>query len=183
MLVSDRETAGALERAARRGIRTAVLPPKAFPDDATFASALLDAAEGAEADFVALAGYLRKIPQAFTAAFSGRMVNVHPALLPSFGGKGMYGLRVHEAVLAHGAKVSGATVHLVDEAYDTGPIVMQRCVDVLPDDTPDALAARVLRVEHEIYPAAIALFAEGRVQVNGRTVTIRTTKESDQPDR
>lgn len=106
------------------------------------------------------------------ARFRHRMLNVHPALLPAFGGHGLYGRRVHEAVLAYGAKVSGATVHLVDAEYDTGPVVLQACVPVHDADTPEALAARVLAVEHRLLPAALALFADGRVRVDGRRVLI-----------
>lgn len=104
--------------------------------------------------------------------YRNRIVNIHPALLPAFGGKGMYGQHVHKAVVRSGAQVSGATVHLVDEEYDTGPIILQRRVRVSPEDTPDSLAGRVLAVEHELYAEAIRLFAEGRVRVDGRRVRI-----------
>ena len=126
--------------------------------------------DGLHVNFVALAGYLRKIPAAVVAHYKNRMLNIHPALLPAFGGKGYYGRRVHEAVIEHGVQWSGATVHLVDEQYDTGPIVVQRPVRVEPDDTPETLAARILKVEHEIYPEAIGLFAEGRVRIEGRRI-------------
>ena len=101
-----------------------------------------------------------------------RISNIHPALLPSFGGHGMFGHHVHEAVIASGAKVSGATVHLVDEEYDRGPIVAQRCVPVLPNDTPDTLAERVLVIEHELYPMTLKAFSEGRVRIDGRRAWI-----------
>ncbi len=114
-------------------------------------------------DMIALAGYLKLIPADVVRAFRNRIVNIHPALLPAFGGKGMYGHHVHEAVLAAGAATSGATVHIVDEEYDRGPIVMQREVPVEAGDTPDTLAARVLAVEHVIYAEALQLFAEHRV--------------------
>ncbi len=125
------------------------------------------------ADFIALAGYMKLIPADVVTMFKHRMLNIHPALLPAFGGRGMYGHHVHDAVLAAGVKVSGATVHLVDEAYDRGPIVMQRCVPVLDEDTADSLAARVLEVEHAIYPDALQLFAEQRVSVIENRVFIR----------
>lgn len=123
---------------------------------------LRDPADGRElldalgsVDLVVLAGYLKKVPPAVVARFPHRLINIHPALLPGFGGPGMYGRRVHAAVLASGATTSGATVHYVDEEYDRGPIIAQRTVPVLPDDTPDTLAARVLTVEHELLPAVV----------------------------
>src|SRR5690606_22036038 len=134
---------GALERAARAGIASLVL------DGADGAGTTLPrvlAEHGIE--LIVLAGYLRQVPDEVVAAYRGRILNVHPALLPGFGGKGMYGMHVHRAVLAAGVRVSGATVHLVDERYDEGPILAQWPVPVLPGDTPETLAARVLRVEH-----------------------------------
>jgi folate-dependent phosphoribosylglycinamide formyltransferase PurN len=116
-----------------------------------------------EIDYVALAGYLRFVPVAVTREWRGRIVNVHPSLLPSFGGAGMYGIRVHQAVIAAGVRVTGVTVHFVDEQYDRGPIIAQWPVPVLPDDTPDVLAARVLGVEHALYPPTLDAVARGRV--------------------
>jgi len=116
---------------------------------------MLAALDSADIDLIALAGYLRLIPPAVIKRYPGRILNIHPALLPKFGGKGMYGLHVHRAVIEAGEKVSGATVHYVDEKYDQGRIVAQREVPVLPADTPETLAARVLAVEHEIFPAAL----------------------------
>ena len=124
-------------------------------------------------DLVVLAGYLKLVPAPVIARFRDRILNIHPALLPSFGGKGMYGLRVHEAVLASGARESGATVHLVDEAYDRGAVLGQARVPVLPDDTPDRLAARVLEVEHRLLPAAVLAAAAA-----GRPVRIPEPMES-----
>lgn len=172
LCVSNRETAGALDRARQAGIAAVVLDPATFADEDAYTSALLGVLDKHEVDFVALAGYMRKIPSAVVRTFRGRMLNIHPALLPAFGGKGMYGRRVHEAALAHGVRWSGATVHLVDDEYDTGPIVLQEPVPVLPDDTPEALAARVLEAEHRIYPEAVRLFAEDRLVVEGRRVRI-----------
>ncbi len=172
LVVSDRPGAGALDRAERAGIPTAVLHPRDFADEDAFGAALLEAMAERGVDFVALAGYLKRIPAAVVRAFPGRILNVHPSLLPAFGGPGFYGRRVHEAALAHGVKWSGATVHLVDEDYDTGPIVLQEPVRVHPGDTPDALAARVLEAEHRLYPEALRLFAAGRVRLDGRRVRI-----------
>jgi formyltetrahydrofolate-dependent phosphoribosylglycinamide formyltransferase len=146
-VVTNRADAGALERARQAGVPTTVLR------DAADAAELLAAL--ADADLVVLAGYLKLVPQAAVTRFRHRLINIHPALLPDFGGPGMYGRRVHEAVLASGATVSGATVHYVDEQYDRGPIIAQRRVPVRPDDTPDTLAARVLDVEHELLPEVV----------------------------
>ena len=123
-------------------------------------------------DLVILAGYMKKLGPATLARFRGRVLNIHPALLPAFGGKGMYGPRVHKTVIASGAKVSGVTVHLADEEYDRGPIVAQEVVPVAFDDTPESLAARVLEVEHRIYADVIRAFAEGRVRLHGTRVEV-----------
>nr|WP_243665078.1 phosphoribosylglycinamide formyltransferase [Rhodothermus marinus] len=122
---------------------------------------MLEVLRAHDVELVALAGYLKKIPDNVVAAYRNRILNIHPSLLPAFGGPGMYGRRVHEAVLNYGVRWTGATVHLVDEEYDHGPIVLQEPVPVLPDDTPETLAARVLEVEHRLYPEALRLFAEG----------------------
>lgn len=156
-VLSNRADAGALARAQQRGIATTVL------DDPTDGAALLAALAAHDVGTVALAGYLKMIPAEVTRRYAGRMLNVHPSLLPAFGGHGMYGARVHAAVLAAGATVSGATVHFVDEVYDRGPIVAQWPVPVAPDDTPATLAARVLRVEHVLFPLAVAAVATGRL--------------------
>jgi phosphoribosylglycinamide formyltransferase-1 len=126
-----------------------------------------------QVDFIALAGFMRKIPGSLVRAFENRMLNIHPALLPAFGGTGMYGSRVHEAVIAEGVSSSGATVHIVDEEYDTGPIVLQESITVLGTDTPASLAMRVLEVEHRLYPKAIDLFARKLIQIRGREVIIQ----------
>jgi formyltetrahydrofolate-dependent phosphoribosylglycinamide formyltransferase len=137
---------------------------------ATFSSTIDDLLDAAEVDLVCLAGFLSfwRIPDRYL----GRVINIHPALLPSFGGKGMYGHHVHEAVLAAGCKVSGCTVHFVNNEYDTGPIILQRCVPVLEGDTPDALAGRVFAEELMAFPEAIALFAQDRLKIEGKVVRI-----------
>jgi len=146
-VVSDRADAGALERARRAGLPTTVLR------DPTDAAELLAAL--ADTDLVVLAGYLKLVPAPVVARFRDRTINIHPALLPRFGGPGMYGRRVHEAVLASGATESGATVHYVDEHFDRGPIIAQRTVPVRADDTADTLARRVLAAEHELLPRVV----------------------------
>ena len=154
LVISDRKDARALRRARRLGIRSRFLPVTGrTPSDV--AAETLDVLRSADVGFIALAGYLRLIPAQVVEAFGERMVNIHPALLPAFGGKGMHGARVHEAVLASGARVTGPTVHLVDEEYDHGPIVAQWPVPVFAGDDPHALAARVLRVEHLLYPRVV----------------------------
>jgi phosphoribosylglycinamide formyltransferase-1 len=165
LIVSNRISSPSLEFAIEHGITPlCIADAKAGSPDET--RLLLESLTASGIDFIALAGYMRLVPQAVVAAFRHRISNIHPALLPSFGGKGMYGHHVHEAVLASGVKVSGASVHLVDEEYDRGPIVMQECVKVLDDDTVDSLAARVLEVEHRIYPLALQLLTTGRVRIH-----------------
>jgi formyltetrahydrofolate-dependent phosphoribosylglycinamide formyltransferase len=149
LVLSNRADAPALDRAAARGIPTVAL--RDYADGGEWLAAL----ERHRVELVVLAGYLKLVPADVIARYPGRVLNIHPALLPAFGGKGMYGRRVHEAVLASGARESGATVHLVDEVYDRGAILGQARVPVLPGDTPDTLAARVLEVEHRLLPAAV----------------------------
>lgn len=149
-VIANRPTAGALERARRRGVPATVLRD---PDDAAELLAALTADGGV--DLVVLAGYLKLVPPAVVARFRWRMINIHPALLPAHGGPGMYGRRVHEAVLASGAAESGVTVHYVDEQYDRGPIIAQARVPVRPGDTPETLAARVLEAEHQLLPRVV----------------------------
>lgn len=158
LVLSDRETAGALRRARDAGIDASVIAAAGRPPDYVTRETLA-ALESADIDLIALAGYLRLVPPTVVRRYRNRIVNIHPALLPAFGGKGMYGLRVHQAVLESGNTVSGATVHYVDEHYDEGRIVAQWPVPVLSGDTPESLAARVLAVEHLLYPAAIELVA------------------------
>lgn len=172
LLVSNTRRAGALAIARAHGCRAVVLNPRAFADECSYADALLGLFRQHRIELVALAGYLKKIPPMVVAAYRHRMVNIHPALLPDFGGRGLYGRHVHAAVLSARAAESGATVHFVDEQYDTGPVILQQRVAVLPDDTPDSLAARVLAVEHKLYPKALRLLALGRIHVDGRKVSI-----------
>jgi phosphoribosylglycinamide formyltransferase 1 len=166
LVASDRAGAGALARARGRGITACAL------DAAARGAGLLPLLESQAIDLVVLAGYLRFVPNEVTRAYRGRIVNVHPALLPAFGGPGMYGERVHAAVLASGARVSGATVHFVDEVYDHGAIIAQWPVPVVSGDTPSSLAARVLAVEHVLYPRVVHALARGDVQLgdDGRAV-------------
>jgi len=169
-VIGSREKAYGLERARNHGIPAIAVTPKSFPDNDSFNAALWDEVRKYSPELVVLAGFmsLLTVPE----DFHHRIMNVHPALIPAFCGKGMYGHHVHEAVLAYGAKLSGATVHFVDEAYDSGPIILQGTVPVLDDDTPDTLAERVQAKERELYPRAIQLYAEGRLRVDGRVVRV-----------
>jgi formyltetrahydrofolate-dependent phosphoribosylglycinamide formyltransferase len=156
---SDKTTAGALARAFAAGISSHVI------NDPSDGAALVATLRAAQADLLVLAGYLKLIPAEVVQAFHGRLINVHPALLPAFGGPGMYGQRIHSAVLAHGATVTGVTVHFVDEAYDRGPIIAQWPVPVLPGDTPATLGHRVLTIEHRLLPLCVEAVASGQLRL------------------
>jgi phosphoribosylglycinamide formyltransferase-1 len=171
LILSSNPEAPALEFAQTHDIQAFAIPRRADGQEIRTAF-ILEKLKSHGITFIALAGYMHLLEKEVVRAYTNRIVNIHPALLPSFGGKGMYGHYVHEAVLESGAKVSGATVHIVDEEYDRGPIVAQRVVPVLSDDSPATLAERVLRVEHSLYPEALQLFAEDRVTVKDRTTKI-----------
>jgi len=173
LVASNRPDAGALDRAARASVERAVLQSPHAPDG----DALGDVLARHAIDLVALAGYMRLIPDSVTRAYRGRMLNVHPALLPDFGGTGMYGARVHRAVLSASAPLSGPSVHFVDEVYDHGPVIAQWPVPVLAGDDEHALAARVLRAEHLLYPRVVDAVAGGEVQLDaeGRVQSQRFT--------
>ena len=161
----------ALERAAGAGIPGEVLPSRKSGEDAD--GALLGLLERYDIGLVVLAGFLSILGEKVTAAYSNRIINVHPALIPAFCGKGYYGLHVHEAALAYGVKVTGATVHLVNEVVDGGAIILQKAVDILEGDTPETLQKRVMvEAEWKLLPEAVALFCEGRLRVEGRKVRI-----------
>ena len=168
LVVSNNPGAGILQIARVNSIPSLHISQKQFTTEKEFSAKVLDELRNYEIDFIVLAGYMKRLPAAVINRFRNRIINIHPALLPKFGGAGMYGMHVHEAVIAAGERVSGATVHFVDEEYDHGAIVMQRELDVLPGETPESLAARVLKLEHRLYPDAIRLFAEGKV-INTQT--------------
>jgi formyltetrahydrofolate-dependent phosphoribosylglycinamide formyltransferase len=171
-VIGAHDDAPALQNANSLGVSTAVVNPKEFPESDMYGDALLWVLQKAQPDLICLAGYMRLLPKQVVQAYPMQILNIHPALLPLFGGKGMYGLKVHQAVLESGMKVTGCTVHFVDEQYDTGPIVLQRCISVQDDDTPETLAARLLPVEHETYIEAVRLFVQGRLRVEGRRVKV-----------
>ena len=150
LVISNNSQAGALLRANEAGIQTLHLSSHKHPDTAALDVAMCDALRQHNIDLVVTAGYMKRLGKTTMNAYTGRIVNIHPSLLPKHGGKGMYGMKVHEAVIAAGDKETGATVHHVEGDYDTGPIIAQRRIDVLPDDTPQSLAARLLPVEHAL---------------------------------
>jgi phosphoribosylglycinamide formyltransferase 1 len=167
VVISDRESAPALERARAAGVEALWVNPKDFADREAYDRALVRELEARDVSLVCHAGWMRILSPVYVRAFAGRALNIHPSLLPAFPG-----LHPQRQALEHGAKVSGATVHFLDEGVDTGPIVLQAAVPVAPADTEETLAARILVEEHRLYPEAIRLFAEGRLQIQGRRVIV-----------
>ena len=174
-VISNNAGAYALERAKKYGTEGLLIAPRDYPSREDINQALLEALLEREIDLVVLAGYLVVVPPCVIQAFENKIINIHPSLIPSFCGTGCYGLHVHEKALARGVKVSGATVHFVDEGTDTGPIIMQKAVAVQDDDTPEILQRRIMEeAEWVILPETIRLIAEGKVHVEGRKVTIES---------
>jgi len=174
LVIASKPDVYALERAKNHGIASAVLARKEYDSIAAYSKALTDALVAAEADLVVLAGFLTIIDEQVYNAFPNRILNVHPALIPSFCGKGYYGLHVHEAALAKGVKVSGATVHIVTPECDAGPIVLQKAVEVKDDDTPETLQKRIMEeAEWKILPTAVRLFCEDRITVKDNRVYLK----------
>lgn len=171
VVISDREHAQALERARAAGVEALWVNPKDFVDRERFSLALVRELEARKVGLVCQAGFMRILSPAYVSAFAGRALNIHPSLLPAFPG-----LHPHRQALEHGVKVSGATVHFVEDGVDSGPIVLQAAVPVEPGDTEDTLAARVLRAEHRLYPEVVRLFAEGRLEIVGRHVRIKEAR-------
>ena len=172
-VLSSRPDAYALERAARAGIPGYVVARKDYPSSRAMTEALVDKLKELDIDLVVLAGFMVILTGEMVRAFPNAILNVHPALIPSFAGPGCYGLHVHEKALAYGVKLSGATVHFVSEECDGGPIVSQKAVEVLPDDTPEVLQRRVMeQCEWKLLPQAVSLFCQDRLKVEGRTVRI-----------
>ncbi len=173
VVIGNNANAYALERARNRGIETLCVSPGDFADRGEFNEALTREIVSRDIGLVVLAGYLVIVPPQLIAAYPYRIINIHPSLIPSFCGKGYYGLKVHEAALQRGVKVTGATCHFVDEGTDTGQIILQKAVEVMPDDTPETLQRRVMeQAEWVILPRAIDLIANGGVEVDGGKVTI-----------
>ena len=173
LVVSSKPEVYALERAKQNGIPAHVIDRKKYPDAAGFTRAVLDLLKRNQIELVVLAGFLSILTEEIVREFPNAMINVHPALIPSFCGQGFYGLRVHEAALEKGVKVTGATVHFVTGECDGGPIILQKAVDVLPKDTAETLQKRVMeQCERDILPKAVSLFCEGKLEVNGNIVRI-----------
>lgn len=174
VVISNNRSAYALERAKQHQIEGICISPKEFRDRELFCDAMMDALEERGVDLVVLAGYLVVVPERMVRRYHNRILNIHPSLIPSFCGTGYYGLKVHEAALARGVRVTGATVHFVDEGTDTGPILLQKAVAVEQQDTPETLQRRVMEeAEWKILPQAINLIANGKVHVEGGKVTIQ----------
>jgi formyltetrahydrofolate-dependent phosphoribosylglycinamide formyltransferase len=174
LVISSNPAARGLAIAADANIATAVFPRRSFNTDRSYGDAIFAACRDAGVDYVAMAGFMKLAP--VPDDFTGRVLNIHPALIPAFCGHRMFGHHVHEAVLDYGVKVTGVTVHFVDNEYDAGPIIWQQPVPVFDDDTPDTLAARVFEVEKEAYPHVLRLLAAGRISLEGRRVKIAASK-------
>lgn len=173
-VISNKKSAYALERAAKAGIEGICVSPKDFPDRAAFHKAFLSATEEAKPDLIVLAGFLVVLPEEMISRYRNRIINIHPSLIPSFCGTGFYGLKVHEAALARGVKITGATVHFVDEGTDTGPIILQKAVAVQEGDTPEILQRRIMEeAEWILLPEAIGRIAAGDVSISDGKVLIR----------
>ena len=174
LVLSSSKGAYALERAANNGIKSVVVSKKDFDSIEAWDEAVVSAVDESGAELIVLAGYLSLMGPKVVAKYSNRIINIHPALIPSFCGAGMYGIRPHQAALAKGVKVSGATVHFVNENYDEGPILLQKAVDVLPDDTPETLQRRIMeQCEWKILPQAIRLIADGKVVIENNICYVR----------
>jgi phosphoribosylglycinamide formyltransferase-1 len=171
LVISSSRKAGGLVFARAAGVPTQVFERRDYASSQAYGDAIFAACRAADVDYVVMAGFLKLAP--VPEDFAGRVLNIHPALLPAFGGHGMYGHHVHQAVIEAGVKVTGVTVHFVDNQYDRGPIIWQQPVPVFDDDTADSLAARVFETEKEAYPHVLRLLAGGRIQLEGRRVRIR----------
>ena len=172
LCITNNPKAGVIDIANEHKIPVHIILPKNFPDAPAFNDAILKELSAARIEYIILAGYLKLIGKPIIDAYPNRIINIHPALLPSFGGAGMYGHHVHEAVYESGVKVSGATVHLVNNEYDAGPIVLQQAVSIENVNSADEIAARVLEIEHKIYARAVKLLVEERLKIHGKRVDI-----------
>lgn len=173
-VISSKAGVYALERAEKNGIPTRVIPRKEYPDSKTYSMAVLDALNEEKADLVVLAGFMTILDECVTKAYAYKIINVHPALIPSFCGDGFYGLKVHEKALEYGVKVSGATIHFVNEKADAGAIILQGTVEVKRDDTPEILQKRIMEnVEWKLLPKAVSLFCQDRIEIVGGKAYIK----------
>lgn len=165
-LITNNSNAFCIERAKQNNIPYYHISNITHPNQPEYEQAILDILLSLNVNLIILAGYMKMIPSSIIQKFKNRILNIHPALLPKFGGKGMYGMNVHKAVIESGEKFSGATIHLVDEIYDNGRILNQMAIEVLPDDTPESLAQKVLSLEHKLYPETIQMIAEGKIELD-----------------
>lgn len=173
VVISSKKDAYALKRAENHEIEGLYIGKENYPNMEKRTEAIIKILEEREIDLVILAGYMSILDQVLIKKYRNRIMNIHPSLIPSFCGKGYYGKKVHQGVLDYGAKLTGATVHFVDEGTDTGPVILQKAVEVKQHDTVEILAERVLKVEHELLPKAVKLFCENKLEVDGRTVRIK----------
>lgn len=173
LLIASNEGIGAIERAKKHGIETAVFAKKDYPDIEELYEHLSELLQKHGVDFIILAGWLKIIPESFIKAYEDRIINIHPSLIPAFCGPGFYGLKVHQAVLEYGAKISGCTVHFVNEIPDGGAIIAQRAVRVDEGDTPEILQSRILEEEHKLLPYCVKKLCEGKIEKHGRVVKIK----------
>lgn len=171
-LIASKAGIGAIARAEKAGIETAVFSKSDYPSLEELYKKLTELLQSGGVDYIVLAGWLKIIPAGFLDTFKDRVINIHPSLIPCFCGKGFYGLKVHEAAIGYGVKVSGATVHFVEADVDAGAIIMQRAVPVEDGDTPESLQARILKIEHEILPLCVKLLCEGKIEKTGRKIRI-----------
>lgn len=172
LVISNKKDAFGLERARNSQIEAMFINPKDFIDNESYNNAIINEMKKHEVELIVLAGYLKVLSKSFIDEFKDRIINIHPSLIPSFCGKNFYGLKVHEEAIKYGVKYSGATVHLVDEGTDTGPIIIQEIVKVEEDDTAESLQKKILQIEHKILVEAIKLFCEGRITIKERIVKI-----------
>ncbi|MCF6465426.1 phosphoribosylglycinamide formyltransferase [Clostridium sp. Cult2] len=172
IVISNRKDAYGLIRAKKAGIETIYINRKEFNSREEYNKKIIEELSKRKVELVVLAGYLNILSEEFIYRYRGRIINIHPSLIPSFCGKGCYGERVHEMALERGVKLTGVTVHFVDEGTDTGPIILQKAVEIKDNDTVESLKERVLKVEHELLPEAIRLFCEGRLAIEGKKVRI-----------
>ncbi|MDD2502640.1 MAG: phosphoribosylglycinamide formyltransferase [Clostridia bacterium] len=171
LVLSNRADAYGLVRAQNSGISTCYLNRKKYADSEAYHQAMLSQLKAHDVEYIVLAGYLYILSPELVEYYRNRIINIHPSLIPAFCGMGLYGQKVHQAVLDYGAKITGATVHFVDEGADTGPIILQKAIEVLPDDTAESLGSRVLKVEHELLPKAVSLLVQDKIKVSGRRVS------------
>jgi len=173
VVISNKKDAYGLVRAEHEGIESLYINRKEYSSNEEYNRKILEEFKKREVELVVLAGYLKVLSKEFVEEYKGRIINIHPSLIPSFCGKGYYGEKVHQSVLEYGVKITGATVHFVDEGTDTGQIIIQEAVEVKDDDTVDTLKNRVLEVEHRILPKAVKLYCDRRIKIDGRKVVIK----------